>query len=228
MKHYGVFNAYESEVIKQQIKENNLKKYGVENPQQRPEIKQKTKSTNLSRYGSTCSLQGEGIKDKVKQTLLARYGSENVWSSEYGKQQIKKTNLKRYGCENPQQNKEIHTKTMKHYKYDSLYFDSSWELAVYIYCKDHNINIEREPTKFEYFNDKGKKCYYFPDFKINDIIIEIKGDQFLDDNLVLLDKAKLKCINLHGVIIWTRVDVQKYINYCIEKFQDNLWYNKFR
>lgn len=225
---YEVSNPYAAEIIKQKIKETNLKKYGVENAQQRPEVKLKTQATNIARYGNACSLQSETVKEKSKQTLQERYGTENVWSSEYGKQKIKETNLQRFGCENPQQNHEIHVKTMKHYKYDSLNFDSSWELAVYIYCIDHKIHIEREPIRFKYNNDQGKECYYFPDFIINNRIVEIKGDQFLDENGTLKDKAKLKCIEDNNVELWTRPDVQKYINYCEEKFGDIRWYNQFR
>lgn len=225
---YGVSNPYAAEEVKAKIKNSNLKNYGVENPQQREEVKQKTKETNLSKYGSTCTLQSEIIKSSIKETMLNRYGSENIWSSEYGKQKIKQTNLERYGVENPQQNHEIHVKTMKHYKYDSLNFDSSWELAVYIYCSDHNIHIEREPVKFKYINENNKESYYFPDFIIEDSIIEIKGDQFLDKEGNLKDKAKLKCMKDHNVILWTRSDVQKYITYCEEKFGDINWYNQFR
>lgn len=225
---YGVSNPYAAEAVKQKIKETNLKKYGVENAQQRLEVKLRTQVTNMARYGNACSLQGETVKEKSKQTLQERYGAENIWGSEYGKQKIKETNLRRFGCENPQQNHEIHVKTMKHYRYDSLNFDSSWELAVYIYCIDHKIHIEREPLRFKYTNDEGKECYYFPDFIIEDKIIEIKGDQFLDEDLTLKDKAKQQCMNTHNVILWVRSDIQKYLDYCIEKFGDNQWYNQFR
>lgn len=225
---YGVSNPYASETIKQKIKETNLKKYGVENVQQSSEIKLKTQATNIAKYGNACALQSETVKEKSKYTLQKRYGAENIWGSEYGKQKIKETNLQKFGCENPQQNHEIHVKTMKHYKYDSLNFDSSWELAVYIYCIDHKIHIEREPLRFKYTNNEGKECYYFPDFIIEDKIIEIKGDQFLDEDFTLKDKAKQQCMNEHNVVLWIRSDIQKYLDYCIEKFGDNKWYNQFR
>ncbi len=225
---YGVSNPYAAEKIKDKIKQNNISKYGVENSQQRKEVKQKTQETNLKRYGNVCAMQGKEVQSKIKKTILEKYGSENIFSSEYGKQKIKATNLERYGTENPQQNREIHVKTMKHYKYNDVNFDSSWELAVYIYCIDHNIYIDREPVRFTYINNNGKESYYFPDFIIEDRIVEIKGDQFLDDNGTLKDKAKLKCIEEHNVELWYRQDVQKYISYCEEKFGDIRWYNQFR
>lgn len=44
----------------------------------------------------------------------------------------------------------------KRYLYQNQHFDSSWELALWIYAKDHNEEIEREPCCFEYeFEGKG-------------------------------------------------------------------------
>lgn len=225
---YGVTNPYAAEEIKNKIQQANIEKYGVSNSQQREEVKQKTKETNLKKYGHVCAMQSETLKPKIKKTMVERYGAENIFGSEQGKQKIKNTNLERYGVENPQQNREIHVKTMKHYVYNSVNFDSSWELAVYIYCIDHNISIEREPIKFKYINDSGKESYYFPDFIIDGRIIEIKGDQFLEDDGSLKDKAKSKCMEEHNVELWVRQDVQKYITYCEEKFNDSYWYNQFR
>ena len=58
--------------------------------------------------------------------------------------------------------------------YDNVYFMSTYELALYIWCKDHHIHIKRCSQRFPYiYNDK--KHYYYPDFEINDHIIEVKG-----------------------------------------------------
>jgi hypothetical protein len=228
IRKYGVSNPYAAESVKEKIKQNNLEQYGVENPQQRDDVKQKTATTNLELYGNTCVMQSESVKSKVRQTMQERYGSDNIFGSEYGKQKIKETNLERYGVENPQQNHDIHVKTLKHYKYNSLNFDSSWELAVYIYCIDHNISIIRESVRFKYINSNGVESYYFPDFEIEGHIVEIKGGQFLDKNNKLKDKAKQKCIDEHNVELWIKSDVQKYIQYCEEKFGSTKWYNQFR
>lgn len=160
--------------------------------------------------------------------MINKYGVENIFASEYGKQKIKETNIKKYGCENPQQNRDIQIKTLSHYKYNNIIFDSSWELAVFIYCIDYNIPIERVPTIFEYINSKGKKSYYFPDFMINNQIIEIKGPQFLDEKGNLKDKEKQKCMNENNVILWTIKDVQPYLDYCINKYRDKYWYKQYK
>ena len=225
---YGVDNVYQSEEVKNKIKQTNKERYGVENPQQCQEIREKTKQTNLKRHGHTCSLQSPLIKQKVIKTNLERYGAENILSSEIGKQRVKETNLKRYGVENPQQNREIQKKTLSHYKYNNLNFDSSWEVATYIYFIDHNISIQRLPIRFTYYDINNKKHYYFPDFLIDNKLIEIKGSQFLDNTGKLKDKAKQKCMDDNNVIMWTYDDIKQYLTYCTDKFNDKLWYKQFK
>lgn len=59
--------------------------------------------------------------------------------------------------------------------YDGVFFDSQWELAFWIYCKDHKIPIRKNTKKF-YYKINGKEHYYLPDFVVNDNqITEIKG-----------------------------------------------------
>lgn len=41
--------------------------------------------------------------------------------------------------------REIRRKACKKYNYEGQMFDSSWELALWIYAKDHNEEIERDP-----------------------------------------------------------------------------------
>ena len=227
-KKYGVKNAFQSEEIKEKIKQQNKETYGVENPQQRPEVKEKTQETNLKKYGNKCTLQAPKIKEKAIQSNLDRYGAENIFGSEYGKEKIKETNLQKFGVENPQQNREIQKKTLSHYKYNNLNFDSSWELAVYIYCIDNNISISRLPASFAYYDKNNKKHYYFPDFLIESTLIEIKGPQYLDKDGQLKDKDKRKCMGDNNVVMWTEEKIQPYVNYCINKFNDKKWYKQFK
>ena len=57
--------------------------------------------------------------------------------------------------------------------YKGIHCDSTYELVFLIYCLDHNIKIERCCDKFEYYID-GQKHFYIPDFKVDDVYIEIK------------------------------------------------------
>lgn len=104
-------------------------------------------------------------------------------------------------------------------------FDSSWELYFYIYKKDKNFNIIREPGKIEYYVN-GKQYYYYPDFEVNGQLYEIKGDHFFDESGQLINPystkidegkmaAKLLCMKCHNVIILKEVglkDCFEYVN----------------
>lgn len=71
---YGVTSTFQSEEIKQKIKETNLEKYGVENPSQSPDIHQKKIETSLKNYGCEYPTQSKIIKEKSKQTNFNKYG----------------------------------------------------------------------------------------------------------------------------------------------------------
>lgn len=58
--------------------------------------------------------------------------------------------------------------------YKGFYCGSTWELAFLVWCLDNKISIQRCNEKFNYFFG-GKKRTYIPDFKIDDVYIEIKG-----------------------------------------------------
>lgn len=58
--------------------------------------------------------------------------------------------------------------------YKNIRCDSSYELAYVIYCLDHGINIQRCKEYFEY-EYQGQKYKYYPDFVVNNEIVEIKG-----------------------------------------------------
>ena len=64
--------------------------------------------------------------------------------------------------------------------YDGLYFMSTWELAYYIYQKDHGISLSRCTERFQYIWE-GKSHYYTPDFLMGDVYIEIKGKEWPKD-----------------------------------------------
>lgn len=58
--------------------------------------------------------------------------------------------------------------------YKGYWCDSSWELAFVIYNLDHNIDFIRNTEYFNY-SIENKIYKYYPDFKINNEYIEIKG-----------------------------------------------------
>ena len=207
------------------IKETNLNKYGVENISQASiykdnieSIREKAKETCVEKYGTekywlNNSIQERAKKgrEKARETCLKRYGTEYYSQSEKFKglekertEKTRKTCLEKYGVV------QIFLKKHLVYKYDGIVFDSSWELALWIYCKDHGEEIEKNPVKYEYFFE-DKKYYYIPDFKYRGKIIEIKGPQFFEGDKMIcpfdrkfdgLFEAKHTCMKEHGVEIW--------------------------
>ena len=130
------------------------------------------------------------------------------------------------------------------YKYCDTYFDSAWELALWIYAKDHNEEIIREPIRLEFIYG-GKPRKYYPDFKYKGKLIEIKGNhyflnndpskrmifpynkihsnaplltpkekQYMDD----LYEAKHQCGLKHGVEFWSKKEMEPYMKYIDSKY----------
>lgn len=60
--------------------------------------------------------------------------------------------------------------------YRGIHCDSTYELALLIYCLDHNIKIVRNTLSFPY-SYEGKSYNYYPDFYLedHDVFIETKG-----------------------------------------------------
>jgi len=192
---YGVKFSAQADAVKEKIKETSMKRYGVENP--------------------GCSKQA---LDKMKKHFIEKYGVDNPWKSKDVINKIKETNLKKYGAEYYTQTDEYQQKSKKRYTYEGITFHSSWELAYYIYCKDHNINISRSVSYISYKDSSGKTHRYFPDFIVNGQIVEIKGTQFytddsLDGGIYKSDVCKCKLQLLKDLNIKVISDCSEYLSY---------------
>lgn len=58
--------------------------------------------------------------------------------------------------------------------YKGFYLASTYELCYYIFCVDHQICIERNKESWKYYYN-GKHRKYYPDFRVNGRLVEIKG-----------------------------------------------------
>ena len=185
-------------------------KYGVDNVMHNETIKQKVFNTNIEKYGNKCSLRNKNVYEKAKETWLEKYGVINPFNTEEVKKKARKGQAgKRF-----------------YYK-DGEVFDSSWELAFWIYHRDNNIPIIREPTKL-YFTFEGKQIGYIPDFEVNGILYEIKGDQFFNENNNLISPynplnndlaaSKQKCMEDNNIIIIRREQITPYLEFVQNKY----------
>lgn len=212
-----------------------LIKYGVDNPSKDPKIIEKIKQKNkaalpetrekyrktcLEKYGVENLFQSEQIKNKIKETLLNKYGVEHPLQSKEFKEKFKKTCNERFGVDYPSQNPEVRKSIARRYTYKNIPFDSSWELAYYIFLEDNNISFQYQPkTEFWYYVN-GKKHKYNPDFIVNEKIIEIKGDQFFKFQTPKF-KEKLKLMKSLGVVILLKKDISPYLNYVKDTYGRN-------
>lgn len=211
--------------------------------------KEKTKYTNLARYGTKSTFQAEPIKTKIKNTCIERYGGMGT-SSDLIRQKIKSTNKKKYGCEYSFQAEAVkekikntclnrygvpnggiscvaRQKTHKKYLYNNINFDSSWEIALYIYLRDNNIEFEYQPDiSFKYYYN-GEEHLYYPDFKIKNEYIEIKGDHFFKNGTMInpfnteddyLYNEKYKCMLQNNIKILKNNEMIVYIDYVNKKY----------
>ena len=120
----------------------------------------------------------------------------------------------------------------KKYQYDGLMFDSSIEIAYYIYMKDHKTEILRANTSFQYEFD-GKIWHYIPDFYLPqlDQYVEIKGDHFFkedgtmqnpyDHSLDPLYEAKHQCMLANNVKIIKVSEMKDVLEYICSKYGKN-------
>lgn len=108
-----------------------------------------------------------------------------------------------------------HPNSIKNHKkgtYLGLHFDSSWELAFIVYCKEHNMNISRFKG-YRTYQINGEIKKYYPDFTVDNKHYEIKGyyDEF----------AKQKHLQNPDIILLKRNEMKKYVEYTKNKYGEN-------
>lgn len=243
---YGTSNVLACKEIREKSKKTWLNNYGVDNPSKAPEVIKKISETNLQNHGVPWVMQNDEIlkkrsdwwkdnfgnsnpfktthfKEVAKDTKLSKYGDMNF----NNRQQASDTMLELYGVTNNSKSPTFHKTMIKQYEYNGEMFDSSWELAVWIFFTDNNLPITREPTSIHYI-DGTRERTYFPDFLVWDTLLEIKGDNFFTSEGVFKDAGKLKCMTENNVVIWRHSEVKPFLNYCKRKFGGKDWAKQFR
>lgn len=232
---YGVKNVFQLNTTKQKIKETCKNKFGEEHHMKTKTSQNKMKTTRLlnnngkyrsfeetksirdtfyKKYKSKGNFGRSEVKTKSVETQNKLYGNNGCFLHSNA---FNKTMIEKYGYINPDYIDECISKIHKRYNFDNRNFDSSWELAYYIWLKDHNITFDYHPTKIEY-KFENKNHYYWPDFKIGNRFIEIKSPILYEKMQIqnTLENAKLNCMLEHKVIIITNCN--KYIEYVNNKF----------
>lgn len=235
-------------------KKTNLEKYGVEFAQACTEVKEKAKQTCQERYGSDsyiCTLTkeeqsnngkkswSESVRKEREETCLTKYGVKHISEDYFIKEKRKNTMKIKYGVEHALQNYDIQKKSKKHYTYNDLTFDSSWELAYYIWLTDNKINFVYHPETFFNYSVDNEIHRYFPDFIVDNEYIEIKGEQFFKENNMVypyiknnmkytkLLESKYECMKQNNVKI-LRINELRNVLYYVQKTYGKDYLNSFR
>ena len=127
------------------------------------------KQTYINNFGYTSPFKCPKCLEKRKKSYIKKYGVDNNMKSAKGYNEFKQSLLTK--------NKKFCKNIF--YKYNNIIFDSSWELAYYIWLNDNNIKFIYQPNlNIKYLDKNNKEHQYLPDFYLCDSkqIIEIKGD----------------------------------------------------
>ena len=221
------------EKSKKQIKITKKEKYGNENYVN----VEKSRQTRYQNFNGCW--ESTDTKKKRKASFKRHYGVDNNMKCEVGLLEYRNGIERKYGpgIINVSQSPEIRRKQKSKYKYDNYCFDSAPELAFYIWLKDHDIQFEYKPKLFFIYEVDGIKHRYFPDFKIDDMIFELKGDQFFNENGIMQnpydhsqDKAfaeKQLCMMQHNVILLKSSEYCMFEIYISQTYGDN-YLKKFK
>jgi hypothetical protein len=182
------------------------------------EIKRKAFETTVQKHGGI-GTGSVSIQQRIKETTKENYGVDNYWKSEEHKKNLKENN--------PMFDSEVkdkcHQTLLEKYGtffvkrvlyFEDLVFDSSWELYYYLYLRDHKIDFEYKPERILYGNGR----HYYPDFKVNGIIEDVKGDFLLKEDGTLKDEEKQELFDRVGVKIIDREKLQKVFKYVDNKY----------
>lgn len=227
---------------REQAKKTMKNKSGYDNWMQIPE----NRKLYSDRFKNYTDENWKEFKENVSQGLLNRSEKEkDEWQkhrqetiSNYTSKQIDEIRKKKQETWSNKSQYELHqiqqkrAKNSKHkYEYNKLTFHSFDEMCYYIYIKENtNYKIVRNEMNFylQYYYD-GKMLSYYPDFIVNDKIVEIKGLQFFENknpNGKMINpydrsedpkyEAKHQCMINNNVEIIT--DTKLYTNYVITKY----------
>ena len=170
---------------------------------------------------------------------MKNLGVEYPSQSPIVRQKSRCTSIKKYGVEYPVQSPEVRRKQHSKIFYNNIYFDSRWELAVYIYCSDFMIHCIYQPAISFQYDYLGKKHYYHPDFIINNKIYEVKGTHFISEDGTYrqpfdksgekdeLYEAKHQCMIKNGILVISGDEIKFYLDY-VEKKYGKKWYLNYK
>lgn len=152
-----MINNFQSESVKETIRQTNIEKFGVDNPNKSKEFRKKKIKTCLEKYGTEYAIQCEKIKETTKQKHFEKFGVFYSFQREDVKQKNIQINLKKRGVKYPSQNRQVYNKglktrlLLKYYQDSDVIYQGSYELD-FLNKYFEKVNIKNGLT-FKYKND---------------------------------------------------------------------------
>ena len=101
--------------------------------------------------------------------------------------------------------------------YKGIFCNSTWELAYLIYCIDKNYKIERCNKYYTYLGTDNLEHKYYPDFIVNDEIVEIKG--YITESW----KMKLPIVERENIKVLYKDDMKDILEYVINTYGEDFY-----
>ena len=235
-----------SEKLKKSLekrKQTCIEKYGVDNPAKVKAIHEKSNTTKLEKYGYIGHFQKPGAQEdlqerahtdesykKKRATCVDKFGVDHYMKSEENIKDHKEKIMAKTGYDNPMRNPAVRKKIIdeygqlgrvKGYTYREIHFDSSWELATYIWLTDHKKQFIYHPQiPFTYIGDDGLDHEGYPDFLIEGKFYEIKGTQFFNENHEPFNMytqkfwwGKFQAMKENNIEILEHIAIKPYLEY---------------
>lgn len=166
------------------IQQTNIDRYGFASPHQSEEARQwfrdksisneaERQAKNMAKYGVRNPSQFPGVKKKISDKI----------SSEENQAKMRRTMQERYGVDYAMQSSELAAKQRwkksTDIACDGTRVDSQWEAAFYNFLKLNGIDFEYNTVTIPY-EYEGKNHTLHVDFKVGDLLFEVKGDHLLE------------------------------------------------
>ena len=215
----------------------NIEKYGCAAAMQNPEIARKNVESQLANTGyvgwqnrelnasAQLLAHTEEANEKRKATSLANWGEDHHFKNKEVLSRQWNSYKEKTGFDHPAHNPEI-KHSIKGYFFEEVHFDSSWELAYFIWLRDNNKAFIYHPPFYLTYVDEGATHHqYQPDFLVEGKFVEIKGDHFFNEkNEPYNHYEKAFWWNKYNALLANKVEilrfeeVKQYLRYVKEKY----------
>ena len=238
LKKHGNETWNNREKAKQTTKDNFGYEYWMQTPEARKKFSERFENMTDEEMNTFKKAVSDGMNnmdEKKKNKCILNRSNTLKNKSNKEKEEIRIKKQKTWNQKTKEELHEIRKKAAKNTKHKYIYknvdFHSFDEMAFYIYnveCLNNNI-IRNNFDFYLNFYYNGEEFSYYPDFKINEQYIEIKGLQFFENknpNGKMINpydrteddkyESKFQCMIDNNVLIIT--DTNKYKQYVINKY----------